>query len=69
MVQTDVMMPRLGGEGLLEALRSNPRTALIPVIFLSAAAGSDSRAQALERGVDDYLVGSPRFMTSPHAAC
>ncbi|KAK4703630.1 hypothetical protein P7C70_g2585, partial [Phenoliferia sp. Uapishka_3] len=56
LVLTDVMMPRLGGEGLLEALRSNARTALIPVIFLSAAAGAESRAQALERGVDDYLV-------------
>ncbi|KAL8276844.1 hypothetical protein RQP46_010775 [Phenoliferia psychrophenolica] len=38
LVLSDVQMPRLGGQGLLDALRSNARTALIPVIFLSAAA-------------------------------
>lgn len=34
----DVMMPGLDGPGTLAALRSNPRTAGIPVIFLTAKA-------------------------------
>lgn len=49
-------MPRLDGRGLLAALRANPSTALIPVIFLSAQAGAEARAEALEQGADDYLV-------------
>ncbi|KAM0750864.1 hypothetical protein T439DRAFT_325909 [Meredithblackwellia eburnea MCA 4105] len=56
LVVTDVMMPILGGDGLLDALRSNPTTALVPVIFLSAQAGVEARSAALERGADDYLV-------------
>lgn len=56
LVVTDVMMPRLDGRGLLAALRSNPLTSLIPVIFLSAQAGAEAKAEALEQGADDYLV-------------
>lgn len=50
------MMPRLDGTGLLTALRSDPSTALIPVIFLSAQAGPEARVEALLSGADDYLV-------------
>lgn len=49
-------MPNLDGRGLLAALRANPSTALIPVIFLSAEAGSEARVEALLQGADDYLV-------------
>jgi signal transduction histidine kinase len=56
LVLTDVMMPRLDGFGLLRALRSNPRTAEIPVIFLSARAGEESRIEGMGAGADDYLV-------------
>lgn len=51
-------MPRLSGDGLLAGLRDNPATKAVPCIFLSAAAGPESRAQALERGADDYLVST-----------
>lgn len=44
------------GRGLLAALRANPSTALIPVIFLSAEAGPEARVDALLHGVDDFLV-------------
>lgn len=44
------------GRGLLAALRANPSTALIPVIFLSAEAGPEARVDALLAGVDDFLV-------------
>src|SRR5207244_9798616 len=53
---TDVMMPRLDGFALLEALRADPRTAAIPIILLSARAGEEARAEGLEACADDYLV-------------
>ncbi|GAA5513162.1 sensor histidine kinase RcsC [Deinococcus carri] len=56
LVITDVMMPRLGGFGLLRALREDPRTRELPVIMLSARAGEEARVQGLEAGADDYLV-------------
>lgn len=55
-------MPRLSGEGLFAATRGNPSTAHIPFIFLSAQAGIEARAHALERGVDDYLVSLFLFL-------
>ncbi|MDB5391888.1 MAG: multi-sensor hybrid histidine kinase [Planctomycetaceae bacterium] len=56
LVLTDVMMPELDGFGLLQQLRSNPQTASIPVIILSARAGEEARMEGLEAGADDYLV-------------
>jgi PAS domain S-box-containing protein len=56
LVLTDVMMPRLDGFGLVRKLRSDPRTATIPVIMLSARAGAESSAEGLDAGVDDYVV-------------
>ncbi|KAK4703656.1 hypothetical protein P7C70_g2556, partial [Phenoliferia sp. Uapishka_3] len=56
LILTDVMMPLLNGRELLKELRSNPSTAQVPVIFLSAQAGLEARSLALEQGADDYLV-------------
>jgi PAS domain S-box-containing protein len=56
LVVTDAMMPALDGFGLLRALRSDPRTAHLPVIILSARAGEEARIEGLQHGADDYLV-------------
>lgn len=56
LVLSDIMMPRLGGLGLLKALREDPATQLIPVILLSARAGTEARVDGLSAGADDYLV-------------
>ena len=56
LVLSDVMMPNLDGYGLLKELRGNPRTAGIPVIFLSARAGEHATVEGLAAGADDYLV-------------
>lgn len=50
------MMPHISGQQLTTTLRRNPSTALIPIIMVSAQAGTEARAEALEGGVDDYLV-------------
>ena len=56
LVLTDVMMPRLGGFGLLKALREEETTRALPVIMLSARAGEEASVEGLEAGADDYLV-------------
>ncbi|GAA5948632.1 hypothetical protein JCM21900_005196 [Sporobolomyces salmonicolor] len=56
LILTDSMMPYLSGQELTAAVRQNPHTALIPIVMVSAQAGTEARADALEGGVDDYLV-------------
>jgi signal transduction histidine kinase len=56
LVLTDVMMPRLGGFGLLRALREARATRAVPVVMLSARAGEEAAVEGLEAGADDYLV-------------
>ncbi|ULE33383.1 SpoIIE family protein phosphatase [Mycobacterium sp. IDR2000157661] len=56
MVVSDVMMPRLDGLELVAALRSDSRTAAVPVLLLSARAGQESAIDGLQAGADDYLV-------------
>ena len=55
-IVSDVMMPRLDGFGLIEALRRDPALNDIPVILVSARAGEESRLEGLDAGADDYLV-------------
>ncbi|OBK71214.1 SpoIIE family protein phosphatase [Mycobacterium sp. 1274761.0] len=56
LVISDVMMPRLDGLALVAALRSDARTAAVPVLLLSARAGQEASIEGLEAGADDYLV-------------
>ncbi|MEW9555061.1 SpoIIE family protein phosphatase [Nonomuraea sp. NPDC050783] len=56
LVVSDVMMPRLDGLALVSALRSDPRTAGVPVLLLSARAGQEAAIEGLAAGADDYLV-------------
>ena len=46
LVITDVMMPRLDGFGLLKAIRATPETQALPVIVLSARAGTKPASTA-----------------------
>ena len=56
LVVSDVMMPRLDGFELVKRLRTNLRTASIPILLLSARAGEEEAAVGLRTGADDYLV-------------
>jgi YesN/AraC family two-component response regulator len=52
----DIMMPNLDGYSVLNILRQDPLTAIIPFIFLT---GSDTKAsirKGMELGADDYLT-------------
>lgn len=52
----DIMMPQTDGYGVLSALKSDPLTANIPFIFLTAKADRMSLRYGMELGADDYLT-------------
>ena len=56
LILSDIMMPGIGGFGLLAELRGHAETSTIPVILLSARAGEESRVEGLTAGADDYLI-------------
>ncbi|MFD9389478.1 SpoIIE family protein phosphatase [Streptomyces sp. NPDC060000] len=56
LIVSDVMMPLLDGLALVGALRSDTRTASVPILLLSARAGQEASIEGLSAGADDYLV-------------
>ncbi len=52
----DVNMPEMSGFETLDTLREEPRTAGLPVLFLSALGDSEHRIRGLRRGAEDYLA-------------
>jgi putative two-component system response regulator len=56
LVLLDVMMPGMDGYEVLDRLRNNPATAGIPVIFVTAMAGTDDEERGLQYGAADYIV-------------
>ena len=56
LVVTDVMMPGMGGDELVRALRADPATADVPVLVLTAKADDPLRVRMLEDGAQDYVM-------------
>ena len=52
----DVLMPDMNGYGALAALRADPETSVIPVIYLTAAASRADMRKGMELGADDYII-------------
>lgn len=52
----DVMMPKMTGHEVAEALRGDPDLASIPVIFVSAKAQGADVARGMELGAADYVT-------------
>jgi two-component system, sensor histidine kinase and response regulator len=51
----DVMMPELDGYDVLNLLRQDSKTAMIPFIFLTAKATGEDLRKGMNLGADDYL--------------
>jgi DNA-binding NarL/FixJ family response regulator len=56
LIVSDVRMPGMDGYQLARRLRSNPRTALTPVVFLTAKDETSDRVEGFRAGVDAYLT-------------
>ena len=55
LILSDVMMPGLSGDELCRRIKSNPDTAGIPVVLLTAKAAHDDVVEGLKTGADDYI--------------
>ncbi|WP_178988189.1 response regulator [Winogradskyella schleiferi] len=56
LIISDVMMPEKNGIALTEDLKTDERTAHIPIILLTAKAGVESQFKGIEFGADDYIT-------------
>ncbi|MHB0982856.1 MAG: EAL domain-containing protein, partial [Thiobacillus sp.] len=56
LILLDIQMPGMDGYAVLAQLNSNPATADIPVIFVTALAESADEARGLTLGVADYIT-------------
>jgi PAS domain S-box-containing protein len=55
-IVSDVMMPELSGLDLVRSMKSDPALAEVPVVLLTARAGGDEAADALDAGAEDYVT-------------
>src|SRR4029453_4134260 len=55
LVLLDVMMPELDGISVLQTLKGDPETRLIPVVLMTALNAVDDRVRGIEAGADDFL--------------
>ena len=71
LIVTDLMMPVMGGRELIERLRSDPETAAVPIVVLSANAGLAAEAAdaAFSKPFDvDLLLETVQTLSQEGAA-
>ncbi len=56
LILMDVRMPRMTGYQACEALKENPATRDIPVVFLSAKGQESEIQEGLEAGAKEYIL-------------
>ena len=56
LVLLDVMMPGMNGYEVCRAIREDARTALLPVVLVTALDAKEERVKGLEAGADDFLT-------------
>lgn len=56
LIISDVMMPRMDGFQLLEAIKAKEILRPIPIIMLTARVAKEDKLKALRIGVDDYIL-------------
>ena len=55
LILLDIMMPDMTGLEVCQALKQDPKTASIPIIFVTALADETDEAQGFEIGAVDYI--------------
>lgn len=56
LILCDIMLPGLDGFGVAEALRGDPATETIPLIFLTAKVEKEAIQRGMELGVSAYVT-------------
>ncbi|HKZ03149.1 MAG TPA: response regulator transcription factor [Pyrinomonadaceae bacterium] len=56
LVVSDIRMPGMDGYQLARQLRGSPRTALVPIVYLTAKDQTADRVEGFRAGVDAYLT-------------
>jgi len=56
LILLDIMMPEMDGYQVCSQLKSNPQTAHIPVIFITAMGSEEDETRGLDCGAIDYLT-------------
>lgn len=56
LILTDLMMPKMDGIELCKNLKTNLETSHIPIVMLTARAGTENKIEGLETGADEYLT-------------
>lgn len=56
LVLLDIMMPGMDGFEVARAMRAHPASETIPVIFVTAMSGDDTRLKGLELGAVDFVT-------------
>ena len=51
----DVVMPGMSGYEVCRAVRADPRTAILPIVMVTAVDPAEERIRGLEAGADDFL--------------
>ena len=56
LIISDIRMPGMDGYRLARQLRGSPRTALVPIVFLTAKDETADRIEGFRAGIDAYLT-------------
>ena len=56
LVLLDIMMPEMNGYEVCAQLKANPKTASIPIIFITAMSETVSKTRGFELGAVDYIT-------------
>ena len=56
LILSDVIMPEMNGIELVRKLKTNPATAQIPILLLTATAEMKDKIAGLQAGADEYLL-------------
>jgi len=58
LILLDLMMPVVDGFKVLQVVKSNPKTAKVPIIVFSAKGQPEEIEKAMKLGAEDYLIKS-----------